>query len=453
MRYEFDHRTGSMQPKKDDNIYFAQSQGGGLIVDDKKNNIRYIIERDDRITKLFGGFDGDSLNFYDMRDARMIADRVVRLFGRNHKYSDFHYFLKGYHMSENFVRSFSGFLDESVWSDIHRRSTGATVRAEDKNVIGVLDDGTKLRVPMDVINGVGELIKFDDGKNYYTLYEGFYLAVINEDGNDVYYVYDPYSEDDYNMIEITRWNGDTFRTRHKFAQLRAVLQSADEEGDGLEPTDLDGLDVTSRDNNSVDVEMDNYDYLIFEDHDSAYNYAVEDVSEFESESLESILHIKNPQEQREKFKDFIDHIRNVCGDDVFDEDELKDVFEETFEFDYDDRDEEDIIDELLNLEIIEDTEEYFDLDEDGDIDHTLPKFDYQNYKDKYVEVMLENVDDFVEEYVSRFGYEGIEKYIDFDDVAEQYVDIDGVGHFLSSYDRKEREVEIDGTTYYIYRRN
>ena len=344
-------------------------------------------------------------------------------------------------------------LNESIWSDLQDRSSGESVREEDRNVIGVLDDGTELRVPMEVIDGAGELIKFDDGKNYYTLYEGFYLTVVNEDGNDTYYIYDPDSEDDYNMIEIARWNGDSFRTKYEFAQLRAVLQSADEEGDDIEPADLYGLDVTSRNHNSVDVDLSNYDYIIFEDHDSAYNYAVEDASELESESLESILHINDPQEQSEKFKDFIDHIRNVCGDDVFDEDELKDVFKETFEFDYDDRDEEDIIDELLNLEIIEDTEEYFDLDEDGDIDHTLPKFDYQNYKDKYVEVMLENVDDFVEEYVSRFGYDGIEKYIDFDDVAEQYVDIDGVGHFLSSYDSKEREVEIDGTTYYIYRRN
>ena len=58
MRYEFDHRTGSMVPKKDDTIYFAQSQGGGLIVDDKKNNLRYIIERDGRLNKLFGSFKG-----------------------------------------------------------------------------------------------------------------------------------------------------------------------------------------------------------------------------------------------------------------------------------------------------------------------------------------------------------------------------------------------------------
>ena len=131
MKFEFDHRTGMMRPKKDEDIYFAQSQGGGLIVDDKKNNIKYIIERDGRITKLFGSFDKNNLNLYDMRDARIIADRVRRLLGRDHKYSDFHYFLRGYRMSESFIKTCSDFLGESIWSDIQDRSAGETVRKED----------------------------------------------------------------------------------------------------------------------------------------------------------------------------------------------------------------------------------------------------------------------------------------------------------------------------------
>ena len=111
MRFEFDHKTGMMRPKKNEEIYFAQSQGGGLIVDDKKNSIKYIIERDERITKLFGNFDKDNLNLYDMRDARIIADRVMRLLGRDHKYTDFHYFLRGYRMSESVIKNCSDFLE------------------------------------------------------------------------------------------------------------------------------------------------------------------------------------------------------------------------------------------------------------------------------------------------------------------------------------------------------
>ena len=36
MKFELDHRTGMMVPKKNENIYFGKSQGGGLIIDDKK---------------------------------------------------------------------------------------------------------------------------------------------------------------------------------------------------------------------------------------------------------------------------------------------------------------------------------------------------------------------------------------------------------------------------------
>ena len=131
MKFEFDHKTGMMRPKKNEEIYFAQSQGGGLIVDDKKNNIKYIIERDGRITNLFGNFDNDNLNLYDMRDARIIADRVSRLLGRDHKYTDFHYFLRGYRMSEGVIKTCSDFLEESIWSDIQDRSMGKTRRKED----------------------------------------------------------------------------------------------------------------------------------------------------------------------------------------------------------------------------------------------------------------------------------------------------------------------------------
>ena len=138
MRFELDHRTGMMRPKKNEEIYFAQSQGGGLIVDDNKNNIKYIIERDGRIIKLFGSFDKDNLNLYDMRDARIIADRVMRLLGRDHKYTDFHYFLRGYRMSESFIKTCSDFLSESIWSDMQDRSSGETVKK--KKMEGLLDN-------------------------------------------------------------------------------------------------------------------------------------------------------------------------------------------------------------------------------------------------------------------------------------------------------------------------
>ena len=107
MKFELDNRTGHMVPKKDDNIYFARSMGGGLIVDDKKNRKKFIIERDGRITVLFGSMSKDNLHFYDMRDAREIESRVKRMFGMDHPFASYRKFLKG--LREGYIKSFEEF--------------------------------------------------------------------------------------------------------------------------------------------------------------------------------------------------------------------------------------------------------------------------------------------------------------------------------------------------------
>ncbi len=44
-------------------------------------------------------------------------------------------------------------------------------------------------------------------------------------------------------------------------------------------------------------------------------------------------------------------------------------------------------------------------------------------------------------------------YIDIDAAAQDAVDTDGRGHFLSGYDGEENDIDINGTTYFIYRTN
>ena len=107
MKFELDNRTGHMVPKKDDNIYFAKSQGGGLIIDDKKNRKKFIIERDGRITVLFGSMSKDNLHFYDMRDAKQIENRVLRMFGSEHPFANYRKFLKG--ITEVYIKTFDEF--------------------------------------------------------------------------------------------------------------------------------------------------------------------------------------------------------------------------------------------------------------------------------------------------------------------------------------------------------
>lgn len=107
MKFELDHITGHMMPKKDENIYFARSQGGGLIVDDKKNRKKFIIEQDGRITVLFGSMSKDNFHFYNMRDARDIENRVKRMFGTDHPFANYRKFLKG--VRESYIKTFDEF--------------------------------------------------------------------------------------------------------------------------------------------------------------------------------------------------------------------------------------------------------------------------------------------------------------------------------------------------------
>lgn len=112
MKFEFDKKTGMMQPKKDENIYFGGSQGGGIIVDDKKNKVKYIIERDETITWLFST--RKDLHLYDIRDAKIIADRVLRKFGKEHKYSDYKCFARNMRtVWESLIPTFKEFLNDS----------------------------------------------------------------------------------------------------------------------------------------------------------------------------------------------------------------------------------------------------------------------------------------------------------------------------------------------------
>ena len=89
MKYQF--KAGVLIPKKNKTIYFAKSQSNGLLIDDEINNIRYIINHNESIIFLFGN--KRNIKLYDNRYAHIISDRVKRLFGLKHKYSDYKQFL------------------------------------------------------------------------------------------------------------------------------------------------------------------------------------------------------------------------------------------------------------------------------------------------------------------------------------------------------------------------
>lgn len=111
MKFEFDKKTGNYIPKKNESIYFGESQGGGLIVDDKKNNIKFIIERDETVTWLLSR--RNDTHLYDVRDAKIISNRVLRKFGKEHKYTDYKSFVKNMRaVWESIIPTFEEFINE-----------------------------------------------------------------------------------------------------------------------------------------------------------------------------------------------------------------------------------------------------------------------------------------------------------------------------------------------------
>ena len=325
-------------------------------------------------------------------------------------------------------------ITESIWSDIQDRSMG-NVRKEDGMIIGQLEDGTKLIIPNEAWEEGGKLVDFG-GSNIYTFNESgdkCYIAVINEGDTDVYYKYDEDSENVANMIKCFEADVD-LRKNNDFGALKAMMMQ--NEWDNGDFDDLD-VDVLS-DYVSIRVGQ-SYEFTIYEDRDKAIDYAIG----LEKDLLDSDIFTEGP----------VTRFRNILGDDFLDEKSMESDLKDSMESYYNDLDEDDAIEELLRYNVIEDTEDYFGLDEDGDIDHSMPKFDYQDYGDVYAEKYIENIGDVIDEFISNFGYNGIENYVNYDRLAQLIIETDGPESVIASYDGVEREETVNGQTYYIYRVN
>ena len=308
------------------------------------------------------------------------------------------------------------------------------VRKEDGMIIGQLEDGTKLIIPNEAWEEGGKLVDFG-GSNIYTFDESgdkCYIAVINEGDTDVYYRYDEDSEDVANMIRCFEADVD-LRKNNDFGALKAMMMQ--NEWDNGDFDDLD-VDVLS-DYVSIRVGQ-SYEFAIYEDRDKAIDYAIS----LEKDLLDSDVFTEGS----------VTRFRNILGDDFLDEKSMESDLKDSMESYYNDLDEDDAIEELLRYNAIEDTEDYFGLDEDGDIDHSIPKFDYQDYGDVYAEKYIENIGDVIDEFISNFGYNGIENYVNYDRLAQLIIETDGPESVIASYDGVEREETVNGQTYYIYRR-
>lgn len=100
-------------------------------------------------------------------------------------------------------------------------------------------------------------------------------------------------------------------------------------------------------------------------------------------------------------------------------------------------DDEDLVKYFIDYGVVEDDDEYFELD------YSSPKFNISDKKHEFAEKKVDDINDVVDEFISNFG-DLDSSYYDLKELAELCVDEDGYGQYLSSYDNEEYEVRITG---------
>ena len=135
-------------------------------------------------------------------------------------------------------------------------------------------------------------------------------------------------------------------------------------------------------------------------------------------------------------------------------------FEESYvndiEYEDDDVFENRLIQECYDADLL--SEEDFEEKEDGNPDFKQLKdsIDIDALKEDYVEYILNDIGDFIEEFKWQYGEDYFNQVIkdnnlvDDDALAEYCISMDGVGHNIATYDG--REIDL-GDGYYAYRTN
>ena len=332
-------------------------------------------------------------------------------------------------------------INEHLWSGIIKRSESGEIRKENGVVVGKTKDGIALTLSTEDGSN-GELYEVD-GESVFYLYElDTYFCVVQEGDEDAYYRYESdASERDEVGINMVSW----FRgvipelKTSDFGWLKAIVDAAE-----VNVRDLESFDT--KDYNykydEIDFEVDGKKFKSFDNCDNAETCAIDDCEDsFEDNGVD-----------KESFKRFIKNF----GYTFFNTDSMNDDLVSMYENDWEDMDEDDKIKWLIEHDDeITETEDYFETDEDGEIDLDQPKFDTSDYQDEYVGYNTDKLTD--EELVQRWieiydtDNDTLKDYIDYHKLAELCVNADGVAHQLAGYDSNEIEIDKNGHTYYFYR--
>lgn len=199
---------------------------------------------------------------------------------------------------------------------------------------------------------------------------------------------------------------------------------------------------------------------LFEVDEGSREYLVVTEDEAREEAKESILSLIDDLGLESFTESFRDWIYNNATDTGWFEDALReleesyveDIEQETYGQDkYANR----LIEELVDAGILGDEDLVPEDEEDEDSLLTYDG-DLDSLKEEYVDYLIDRAGDPVEYYVDNFGYDSMKdvvesnNLIDWDLVADQCIEEDGIAHNLSTYDGKELDL---GDGLFAYRMN
>ena len=252
---------------------------------------------------------------------------------------------------------------------------------------------------------------------------------LDEEQEQVYRLMQEENYDDFEIVAVL----------HCLEMGHIDIDDVIDEEDG---TLSSSLNVTS---NSWGIEVNGYEFRIFDSYDDAYDAAVE--------SVENIIDDIGFEGLNLEISEFMD-------DDIF-----KDALVESFEYYCEDIANESsrnfenrLVEECYDNGLIDDDD--FEQDEDGEPDYENCLVDTDELTSRYVENYENGIYDWYREYVFNFGEEGVKSLIDnnpnaidMDALCRYIVDSDGPESTLAGYDGNENTLDYFGTTYYIYRTN
>ena len=224
----------------------------------------------------------------------------------------------------------------------------------------------------------------------------------------------------------------------------------------LEDEGYNNIEITEGyDENNFEVETDEEDMGFFVGtYDESYEAAKQDVLNLIDEiGIESL----NPDYDWTEFVDddyfeeAYEEMERGYLEDIKLEDDSKDIYANR------------LIQELVNDWNILSNDDLV-LNEDGLLD-LADEDDYDDYIEQGTEALMNDIKDYygtyAKAYLDEFGKghfnafvkERGENALNYEDMAKDIVNTDGMGNSLATYDGVENEVTVQGTDYYIFRTN